>query len=264
MSFGGDTGPGEIDLSCPINWGHPDNAGLALCLSAVGGTAGGARFLDLCRLGDQTAGGTLVNGPTWVGTPWGQRGLSSIGGVGAANVPNSSVFDGPPITLASWVLVPSGNTGESYIFSNYPSRWTFGTLTASAKMGLYPGSGGWVVSNTSVNDGFWHRWGVSITATGALTFYLDGKPDGTASVTIAGTRKATLAYGCASRYIAGGIVLAGVAADARWFARDYQWSRDPATDPRLNRITGRTYFAPLSATPSVFAPAFGPGWGFAA
>lgn len=57
---------------------------------------------------------------------------------------------------------------------------------------------------------------------------------------------------------------AGRLADTDWVQRDYQWSRDPATDPRLNRITGRTYFVPLSTTPSVFAPAFGPGWGFAA
>lgn len=269
-----------LDLGNPIS-SHPDNAGLALalighpCVPGVGG--GSNRWPDLTR---KTAGGTLVNGPTWAGTQWGQWGIAFNGTTQYLTLPASSYFhpgQTSPFSLLVSVWVNSFSAGRIFNSQRAAGSTAFNLFvsgTSSISCSFYgAGASGGGVYTATFSTGTWHR--VGIVYTGATrTLYAAGRVD-TSPVAASLPTSAGSADVAFVGSLGGGAgtFLNGQVSDLRYYlralsgdevARDYQWSRDPSTDPRLNRITGRTYYLPLSTTPSVFAPAFGPGWGFAA
>jgi len=256
VSFGGDTEPGEIDLSCPINWDHPDNSGLALCLSAVDGTAGGAKFLNLCRPGDPTAGGTLVNGPTWVGTPWGQWEINATS-AGYVLVTHSGAlaFQGTlPFSCAITYTVASATAFSRIVaVANATDGWSmqFGADGVAPVAQRSAASSYQKCTGSAMTVGTPQRLAMAYDGT-SIRMYQNGVQTAIASSPNLSQTLSTSQLGVFA-FAGGGNRGAGKAGDMRVWSlslsaaqikADYQWSRDPATDPRLNRITGRTYFLP--------------------
>ncbi len=56
-----------------------------------------------------------------------------------------------------------------------------------------------------------------------------------------------------------GVRVQGAGAGDGYFARDYEWSRDPGRDPRLRRLSTRAYFLG-AATGTAYVPSFAHGW----
>jgi len=273
----------SLDLGNPISK-HPDNAGLALalighpCVPGVGGGSG--RWPDLAR---KTAGGTLVNGPTWTVGQGGQWGLSLNGSTQYITLPASSYFhpsQTSPFSLLVSIFINSFSSGRIFNSQRAAGSTAFnlfvsGTNTISCSF-LGTGASGGGAYTGAFSTGDWHRIGIVYTGT-TRTLYAAGRID-TAAVSASLSTSAGSADAAFIGSLGGGAgtFLNGQVAGFRYYsralttdevARDYQWFRDPATDPRLNRVTGRTYYLPTSPPPppsASFAPAFGPGWGFAA
>jgi hypothetical protein len=97
---------GPIDLKDPIEWDHPPNQGLRLALVGVPGLTGGGRWPDLTG---RSAGGTLVNGPTWA---VGNRGVGVRFDAGISSryveVPDADHLDVTTEgTVSAWVRIDS-------------------------------------------------------------------------------------------------------------------------------------------------------------
>lgn len=265
-----------LDLGNPIS-NHPDNAGLALalighpCVPGVGG--GSNRWPDLTR---KTAGGTLTNGPTWSAN---SRGFSLR--LDGAN-DYVTIADSPAIAVGTqsfWFQFSANLTRNTGVNQAYIDKRVNGGIFNGIHLYCLFGN-----------------WGCQLNDTSTKSYGLGAITSGQQTITWVVDRAASMTYLYSDARLVGSASIAAVSASLTstpalriGLAVDnnapvpmtLDWLRhgigkplsssqvvtannDPATDPRLNRITGRTYYLPLSTTPSVFAPAFGPGWGFAA
>jgi hypothetical protein len=80
--------PGEfVDPACPLEWGHPLNAGLIGDWSVTpnSGWRAAKTFRDLTRGGRSPKDGTLTSGPTWAGGKGRRGGFGSLGVAGGAD-----------------------------------------------------------------------------------------------------------------------------------------------------------------------------------
>ena len=78
--------PGAIDLSSPVAWSYPLNAGRVAWWFGLPGWAGGGTYTDLCRGGNATLNATAQ----WATTPDGFAALKFAGGTGYAEAPDST------------------------------------------------------------------------------------------------------------------------------------------------------------------------------
>lgn len=251
-----------------VDWSHPDNAGLALLLLGLPGRVG-STWADLTG---KTSGATVETG-----AEWGWAGVVAAGGKGVAGV---------PIPYAGWV---SGVTyGRSY--------WLAFTLRVHAFTGValpllddagrvfssfYNASGapsyefsGW---GTLVAGRRYRlvRYMLANNLSASSYVGVNGVQSATGSNAVWGTGGVALSFGgnpssgstanASTRVDYGDIQFGLGRIDAGWIARDYDWSRDPARDPRLRRVTGASYFVAPAAPGggSAFVPALAAGWGWA-
>ena len=260
-------GYGDVDLSAPIDWRHPDNAGLALRLLGLPGVSGGPRWPDLTG---NTAGATLAGGAAWTPTQWGQAGVSLSGSGQYLDTPASC---GPAGTIAVTVQPAFGpDTSARYVFDSFGSRTLlYQNIQAVGSYGLYVN--GTTVSDTptglvlSLPQGVPTRLVVAWGG-GSVQVYRGGTLFASFAVSV-GASSGQLRFGSrfnGQDFWAGqqfGQLVRAVKADAGWAARDYERARDLSRDDTLRRLTTRAYLLP-SAAPAAgdFVPAFAPGWGY--
>jgi RHS repeat-associated protein len=109
---------------------------------------------------------------------------------------------GSTVTWEGWVNTTS--TSTALLFGAYDNSGAFtgwGVGYSVATAGKYAfwssGTGSWIQSNSTVNDGNWHHVAVVVNA-GAGTFYRDGVADGTFSVASWGASLASKRIGSTS------------------------------------------------------------------
>ena len=137
--------------------------------------------------------GALIGGPTWIAGTLGGA-LSFDGADDTVEVPHHPVFDmGESMTIAAWVNLdnatnyyfiaakgPSGTAGD-----NYPGNFEFRT-TPGAQLELMHQTGeGQVfssyISDATVTAGQWVHVAATLVEGGAVEFYMDGQPAGSAA-----------------------------------------------------------------------------------
>ncbi|MCP4454158.1 MAG: LamG domain-containing protein, partial [Planctomycetes bacterium] len=137
--------------------------------------------------------GVLMGGPTWIAGTLGGA-LSFDGADDTVEVPHHPVFDmGESITVAAWINLdnatnyyfiaakgPSGTAGD-----NYPGNFEFRT-TPSAQLELMHQTGEGAVftsyiSDSTVTAGQWVHVAATLVEGGAVEFYIDGQPAGSAA-----------------------------------------------------------------------------------
>lgn len=261
-----------LDSTNPINFAHPDNAGLRLCLLAHPLFAGGQYWLDASG---QSFGSTLTLGSAGVLPNW----QSNRVAVGAGNYIATPLTNFAGSGTVIWEMVPATSyndgqirgiwgqttgvgipefTAQKYSDNNFYIGWNGVsgdqrvTMTATAYQAGVP-----------VRFAFtWVNGGVSrLYANGILI----GSNGGTTNTTNIGF---AFNYGKQGDLVTGFGLLGelriynqALTADA--VARDYEWCRVPERDQRLN-VVRRFFSLPTSAPqPSAFTPAFQPSfWGF--
>ena len=267
--------PGPIALGDAIEWGHPDNTGLALSLVGLPGAIGNT-WVDLTR---KTAGATLVGGATWAGTPYGQAGLRIAGGTQWAQGGTAALQSGNRVTVATWVspaVLSRGDIVTQWATGgDTQSLWNLLSGLAAGKPQFYVGTAtgnfnSGTGAGTMVVGRCYRVVGTYDGATAAV--YLDGQFQSSgAGVTTLPTTTTTplrvgnniVGDGQLNGSVAGVTILTGVAASPGWVARDFEWSQDPQRDPRFRRTSTRSLFVTAGGVPTTaYLPAVACGWGW--
>jgi len=138
--------------------------------------------------------GTLIGGPTWIAGTIGSGALSFDGVDDTVEVPHHPVLDmGESITIAAWINLddastyyfiaakgPSGTAGD-----NYPGNFEFRT-TPNAQLEFMHQTGEGTtlssyISDSTVTAGQWVHVAATLVEGGAVEFYIDGQPAGSAA-----------------------------------------------------------------------------------
>lgn len=251
-----------VDLSCPLETSHPDNAGILLAFLNLPGMSGGARWLDATG---RTSGGTLSSTgltlPRW--EPGGLRFDGSTQSVTGGQFATTSVTNW---SAAVTLQTDNSDTRVALTVTDQADGW-IGTL----------GGQGWLVSSSSNNflTGGTPQNNIPQRVAGdyvngILSLYVNGVRIATGA-RAGGTRATSIVLG---RYATGGFFFRGLIGNPRirsgipdrdWAARDYEWTLNPSRDPRLRRLSGTAYFTPMSSAPmaGTYLPGFvgiAPGW----
>lgn len=133
-----------LDVTCPVEWGHPLNVGLAGCwmVPPNPGWWGGATLRDLVRGGKKPSDGTLTNmafpatsTSGWAGPRGRQGGRGSLAFDGTddyVHVPASASY---PLTISLWALATS--------LSGFPACFSVGQASNNNdRHVVYVSSGG--------------------------------------------------------------------------------------------------------------------------
>jgi len=275
-----------VDPSQPVEWGHPLNRGrFAWWLGLPqAGFSGSNLIRDITRPGYGGNHGSLIGPSTWRPNGLGHQGLQySSTARYEATLPGATAST-QAASCAAWVYLTSRNNYAPVLETRPGGGGSLIGLLLSNKTGN-PLTASWngTVSEYAATTGLtvplneWVLCGMSVSGT-ALTAYRVCNSLGPAKfgITITATSRSMAATwysgydGTAASGVAGqtadlSVWPERVLAEQDFFTLFEHGRRGYRTpDSPLRWVTGRTYFAPLSATPSVFAPAFGPGWGFAA
>lgn len=245
-----------LDLGRPVS-DHPDNDGLALWLPGFRPQAGATTWHDASR---RTGAVTLVGSPPWAPAAGGLGvsldGSTQYAGGSAAVTP----FSFADKSFVMWIKPTAVSSLRGLIDKDTDPTGGWGFwLAGSGKLVWWPSGGADVTDSGSaaVAAGAWTRVGVSWNRlTRGTRFYYDGRPS-TAGTVTASDADATeggvspLQVGNLRNNLSGGaFAFPGVIAEVRglvgvkddgWFARDYEWSRSPAADPRLRRWSRKTW-----------------------
>lgn len=255
--------PPVFDSGDAVNWDHPFSRGLVLALANLPGTVCGAggRWPNLTG---KTPAGTLVNGPTWGATPY-ERCVNFDGTNDYINLGRPAALN---LTSAYTIAVlcrTNTTTGlRNAIYTGTASGGQYGiVLNGSAWLAQSVNGAPSNVNGQNLTANVDYLLGVSLSE-GTMTTYTNGVLNNSGSI-ITTTVANDINIGADipnGRYWSGPIY-AVYMWNRGMTARDHRWLNQNRFG-MFKPVTGRTYFAPLSTTPSVFAPAFGPGWGFAA
>ncbi len=133
---------------------------------------------------------------SWIGSPYGPalsfNGTSQYVALGTS----ASIGIVGPVTIACLAAPAMGVANQTVLgafqaaspYAGYGLRFSLGSA-ANNDINFWSGAyGSWVSSGAGVVDGRWHLFSVSCTSSGAVSFYLDGRPVG------AGTSSAPNAY----------------------------------------------------------------------
>jgi len=257
-----------VDPSQPVEWGHPLNRGRVAWWLGLpqAGFSGSALIRDITRPGYGGSHGVMAGGLSQFPSERGYYGLRTNGTGRATGT--TALTAATDLSLAIWIYQASPQTTIKVAIGFGSAVWLGSSVTAGKWN--FSCDGFTLLDTATGHTAGWHR--ITGTRTGGMAYlYVDGM------LATSGARTAGSASGAFSLgdFTASGYVWPGDISDpsvwnrclsAAEVAYDHDLSRRGyrTPDSPLRWITGRTYFAPLSATPSVFSPAFGPGWGFAA
>lgn len=166
-----------------LNWSHPLTNGLYACW--LFNEQAGLTAHDSCGRGSNTV--RIPSGVNYYSYP------GRTGPCMAAYLPTSTsraslltaITSGTTFTIEAWVWPRTFTTTYEAILVEPGGSYGLFLRATSQKMDFYY-SGATHVSNSAVSIGAWHHLVVSVDA-GVLTFYLDGKPDGTAGSAVSGS-----------------------------------------------------------------------------
>lgn len=243
----------RIDWRNPIDWQHPDNAGLVFAMLNLPGLTGGGRWPDAMG---RTAGVTLGAAQSWSA-----RGLASTqatSGSIASLSPSASISAGDCTIIADCEtsFVPA----SAHRFFRVDSR-----LAMSLRINPANGSGAGIVREGIA----WHNTAVTVPAntvyrcalvkTGGnqtnvnLTFYIDATQRLALTNTTLSTATPGIEVGGATEAASSGqslvrnawvynraLTATEIARDLAWFQR-YVLTSDYQSDPRLRRLSGTLY-----------------------
>jgi hypothetical protein len=247
LLYPGDRTPGIVDAGSPVEWGHDDNTGLSLLLLGLDGAIG-SPWPNLTGL---SAEATFPSGVAWAETPFGQAGVQ-FNGTNQYGLLPSIPLGSAGCTLAISFRLTSASTNGTLFKIGSPNGMGFGvggsTFDSAGNnlIGLREGIA-WQTLASSIGTGNFRLLVSSATFTGNWTAYLNGRPVTTAN----GQNRVNnvLSFGgYATRYWKSGPLTSIWAwGRSRQFTaeealRDYEWSLDPATDPRLRLYSGSTRF----------------------
>lgn len=248
---------GYLNTHHPIEWGHPDNAGLALWLLGINNFAGGQQWPDLTG---RTSGASLVGGPAWVGSPYGQSALASTGTQYSTTVAVEALFGSAPVavSVAWWQYVSSAGPSSGAMWGGVAGG---GELSAQFFGGTWfvgsraPGSYGDIrlqlASDSASAPAGWSRY-YAYVSLGLTALYRDGRvlasrSDSGTVLDLSSSGPMRLngnpAFGSPLVGTTGGwrLVANPFGDPAGLAARDYEWSQDPGRDPRLRRLSSRAW-----------------------
>lgn len=265
-----------LDISSPVNWEHPDNASLRLCLLPHPAFAGGPFWMDVTGLNNQSVGqfGFASAKPVWRGN------RLLVGGGNFISTPLTN-FSSAGTVIWDVVLFGAFNDGafcgfwgqsngvsapyfdaQKYVDNNFYVGWS--GVSGDQRV---------VVAATSKSfpTGKPVRYAFTWVPGGASKLYADGVLLGTNGGTTSTTN-----IGIAFNYGLQGLVytsfVSGMlgelriyssALDANALERDFVWGLNQKTDPRLKFVSDRFWSIPApSASPDVYMPAFATSfWG---
>lgn len=262
---------GLIDVTEPIDWGHPLNRGLVALYSAPAGFPfGGATLRNLCGKNH----GSLVSDTTWT-TGTHEFGSLNIGGsTGYADVVGlpapSNDFT---IVMAVYPTTAGATVDHQTTFSSGNDYAAYVSVGAS-KLNFYDaGTGTWLTGTLAVPLNEWTLIGCGYTAGTGRYLYVNGKPDTSGlvsgSITWGTSRRLGRRIDNINGSFSGRI-------ESMWFyhrrlggiehAAIFQhWKRGFRTpDSPLNFLRPWTLRAEATSPPTppatVFLPAFAAGW----
>lgn len=149
-----------LDVTQPINWQHPINAGLVAdwTISPNSGWRGGAYLRDIVRGGRLPNDGTLTNSPPWRGSRGRSGGFGSIdyasGNGGFSWAAFTYQLPASNWTMAAWFNSPGANDGGivgiGSVGNTDKAVWMEITAAGNFKFGYYADDvgAGWSASNT--------------------------------------------------------------------------------------------------------------------
>lgn len=219
---------------------HPDNRALQVLM--VRGPDMPGNSSRLCDFGPRNRHTTLLNAPIWEAAPGGQLGLKLNGTNQRGTCTNPSGAAG--LTVAMWwkTTTASGNV----VAVGWSNKIWIGA--SSGRVTFYPaGSGQAQEATASSNDGKWHRI-VAIHLAGTSKVFVDGIEKNSAAGTLHTTPITTMEVGAFGGWFLfpgslAGIRVHAVGFSADWAARDWKYSQNLETDPRLSQFARQSYTA---------------------
>lgn len=166
-----------IYLPQPVNRRHPLNRGLVAWWKVLPAWNSGNKWIDLMGLSP----GTLANmgtGSGWGGSPapGGLAGSMRFDGVNYTQVQFPGIAMGTTCSAFVWMNALSGTDGDGSIIVD--STGSVGLLWYNPTHRLDVYYSGRHLGSIDLGIGQWHRVGFTAVA-GLVTYYVDGKPDGT-------------------------------------------------------------------------------------